>query len=763
MGDKSGKFLAQDFRIENYIFVKSNYLNMKILISFFAITFFCNVFCQSICFSNDDDVMTYVIYKSFENEDGTISLEFSSSQAVLRAGDNTFNYMYDQFTYMGSGYKGKVEMTELGGNGGLEMYVSCKERMMTDNNGTLLYESGTKGSNYNDQKFSLKTVKINNLEFVNVSYQGQRLGSYSWESALRQIEFYGGNWRIPTFEEMNLIFENSDDFAAPEGGNTLTAYDWWWSSSLFSDFDKSFAKDSEVGGSQLTVNFKEGQFFPSSYGVKTAGLLIVRGTNIVANNEEKENKSVGKIVNFGDLQVKIESLGKMDWDEAKEACEKLGNGWRLPTIEEADSIYKNREELEVFSDEAYWSCSEDSVGNVWYFDIGRAWKGARADARNVIAVRGDNIDLINAEIQELNLELKSLEKEISLLEKQRDSDLKIQQDFINKKQNEEKNQLKIVNIKKNEINILKAKITAYGVNQNQIEAYNELLDKELFIGQPDNKKLSKFNENIKELHTINYSEYQILYSNNALYIINNKAKSKFQKIEFSEKEQKQFDKLKTKEILLPVLETKDSHLKDETGLDKQYFILETQMNEQENLLSSEFITLDSLKELKDIELRKKAEINDKFSKLIDNENKLLLDKKSKVNELTQRIKNIELIAIRRAEQEEKKLKEKMGRLVKIGNFEVTSKRLAKANFNDAKKECEKLGDKWRLPTIEELELIFKNKDKFDDRYLLHEDFWSSSESKTYGGSQYMWYWSKDKKEDMGYKDWEMYFIAVREL
>ena len=32
MGDKSGKFLAQEFRIENHIFVISNYLNMKIIL-----------------------------------------------------------------------------------------------------------------------------------------------------------------------------------------------------------------------------------------------------------------------------------------------------------------------------------------------------------------------------------------------------------------------------------------------------------------------------------------------------------------------------------------------------------------------------------------------------------------------------------------------------------------------------------------------------------------------------------------------------------
>jgi len=94
---------------------------------------------QTYCFQSEDDVMTYVIGKTFESSDGTIKLIFNTSQATLKAGNSTFNYLYDKFSYIGSGYKGAIEMTELSGEGGIKMYVSCKERMMTDNKGTLLY------------------------------------------------------------------------------------------------------------------------------------------------------------------------------------------------------------------------------------------------------------------------------------------------------------------------------------------------------------------------------------------------------------------------------------------------------------------------------------------------------------------------------------------------------------------------------------------------------------------------------------------------
>ena len=108
----------------------------SLLITFCAF----NYYSQTSCFSSKDDVMTYVIGKSFESSDGKIKLTFNTSQATLNAGSSTFNYMYDKFSYLGSGYKGLIEMTELSGEGGLKMYVSCKERMMTDNKGTLLYE-----------------------------------------------------------------------------------------------------------------------------------------------------------------------------------------------------------------------------------------------------------------------------------------------------------------------------------------------------------------------------------------------------------------------------------------------------------------------------------------------------------------------------------------------------------------------------------------------------------------------------------------------
>jgi hypothetical protein len=172
--------------------------------------------------------MLYVIDKTFESKDGQISIKFNTSQATLKAGSSTFNYMYDKFSY-GSGYKGVIEMTELSGEGGLKMYVSCKEKMMTDNKGTLLYEEGTisnssssnssvKKGTIGNSSSSNSTVKIGNLEVMT-----KDLGEMNWDDAMKACADLGDGWRLPTKEELNILYQNKDKI----GGFANSLY---WSS-----------------------------------------------------------------------------------------------------------------------------------------------------------------------------------------------------------------------------------------------------------------------------------------------------------------------------------------------------------------------------------------------------------------------------------------------------------------------------------------------------------------------------------------------------
>lgn len=66
-----------------------------------------------------------------------------------------------------------------------------------------------------------------------------------------------------------------------------------------------------------------------------------------------------------DTTVRIASLEVMDWDlgnqmewgPAQKACAALGNGWRLPTINELNLLYNYKDEIGGFNLNNYWSSS----------------------------------------------------------------------------------------------------------------------------------------------------------------------------------------------------------------------------------------------------------------------------------------------------------------------------------------------------------------------------------------------------------------------
>jgi hypothetical protein len=49
---------------------------------------------------------------------------------------------------------------------------------------------------------------------------------------------------------------------------------------------------------------------------------------------------------------------QMIWEQAKAACEDLGKGWRLPTIEELNDIYLKKDSIGGFTNNLYWTSLE---------------------------------------------------------------------------------------------------------------------------------------------------------------------------------------------------------------------------------------------------------------------------------------------------------------------------------------------------------------------------------------------------------------------
>jgi len=81
--------------------------------------------------------------------------------------------------------------------------------------------------------------------------------------------------------------------------------------------------------------------------------------------------------------------GRYTWAEAKEACEALGEDWRLPTKVELNEMYKKSDDIGGFAFYDYWSSTEGDNGIAWWqgFGSGLQYSNGKLNFFSVRAVR----------------------------------------------------------------------------------------------------------------------------------------------------------------------------------------------------------------------------------------------------------------------------------------------------------------------------------------------------------------------------------------
>ena len=110
-------------------------------------------------------------------------------------------------------------------------------------------------------------------------------------------------------------------------------------------------------------------------------------------------KIIGKPYQLKNIEVARNDFpNKQNWNDAIAKCNKLGEGWRLPTSDELNKLYNNRKKIGGFKDNYfdgpnYWSSSESAdrgygiEAKFQIFSSGAQGFESKANTYNVRAVR----------------------------------------------------------------------------------------------------------------------------------------------------------------------------------------------------------------------------------------------------------------------------------------------------------------------------------------------------------------------------------------
>ena len=120
--------------------------------------------------------------------------------------------------------------------------------------------------------------------------------------------------------------------------------------------------------------------------------IIIDGIEYVPkeNKIDREPTILKKTLHF---EVYCEDLKPSNWNDAIELCNKLGDGWRLPTILELQLMYENKDYIGNLKDTVYWSSTEYFANGAWPFNFGFGYPdyGLKNSTYYVRAVRSITI------------------------------------------------------------------------------------------------------------------------------------------------------------------------------------------------------------------------------------------------------------------------------------------------------------------------------------------------------------------------------------
>ena len=96
---------------------------------------------------------------------------------------------------------------------------------------------------------------------------------------------------------------------------------------------------------------------------------------------------IGNPIKIGNIEVAQYDFRKIPWNDANNSCKNLGDGWRLPTKEELNILYQNKEKIGNFKWDSYWSSTKGNVVVAWRLNFGDGMIYDRDNTDNTACVR----------------------------------------------------------------------------------------------------------------------------------------------------------------------------------------------------------------------------------------------------------------------------------------------------------------------------------------------------------------------------------------
>jgi hypothetical protein len=190
-----------------------------------------------------------------------------------------------------------------------------------------------------------ESIFRSNYNLLNTSYRSlsvssslPRIGNYeyiistekeTWHDVQKLCKEAGDGWFIPSEWQVLLILQSLN----------VKYEDYFWTSE-----EKISDPNNRIGSmyaydAAVTVN-SSSKINQNNVKYKSEKLNVIVARSL-GNNFENVKSQLSSAYTIGDLLVSKEELHSVTYDQAIGLCQKLGNGWRLPTIEELEKIKSN--------------------------------------------------------------------------------------------------------------------------------------------------------------------------------------------------------------------------------------------------------------------------------------------------------------------------------------------------------------------------------------------------------------------------------------